>query len=456
MDHPGTAGQVSRSVLTGHASALVLAIVWLLFGAGVYLPDIGRGFIKDDFGWVAAGAEAMSSPASVFTADQSGTFYRPLVTLTFAADHALYGLHSRGYGFTNLLLYAVCVLLIFAVLRRLDVGVTAAAAGAFAWAVNPSGIDMAVLWLSGRTSLLMTAFSCGSLLLFLRKQQLAGTIACMGALLCKEDAIALPIIILGGLWFSRADSKEMVRSAGALAIAEIVYFYVRAGTHAITVADAPDFYRLTWDPIVIAVNVLHYVDRSATSTAVLAVAALAVYGRRPVFEGPDRRRLVFGFVWFISGLIITARVPVRSTLYAVFPSVAAAIVLATLIDRLQSGTRSPSAEWRLQAVFASVLLLIPLYGIRNDRWVEPARVSARTMKAVGSQAPPNGGTIVFEDEPVRFSNFTDAFGGAETLAVRLFTGRNIDARVVLPGTGGAVSREAIRFRLIHGAVVRAD
>jgi hypothetical protein len=132
------------------------------------------------------------------------------------------------------------------------------------------------------------------------------------------------------------------------------------------------------------------------------------------------------------------------------------MVLAALIDRLQGGTTSPSAERRLQAVFASVILLIPVYGIRNDRWIEPARVSTRTMKAVESQALPNEGTIVFEDEAVRFSSFTDAFGGAETLAVRLFTGRNIDARVVLPGTGGAVSRETIRFRLIHGAVVRSD
>jgi hypothetical protein len=342
------------------------------------------------------------------------------------------------------------------VLRRLEVGVTAAAAGAFAWAVNPSGVEMAVLWLSGRTSLLMTAFSCASLLLFLRKRRLAGTIACMGALLCKEDAVALPIIILGGLWFSRADPKEMLRSAGALAMVEIVYFYVRAGTHAISVASAPDFYRLTWDPIVMAVNLLHYIDRSATSTAVLAVAVVAVYRRKPVFQGQDRRRLVFGLVWFISGLIITARVPVRSSLYAVFPSVAAAITFATLIDRLQHGTTPSSAEWRLQAVFASVLLLIPVYSIRNDRWVEPARVSTRTMKAMASQTLPNEGTIVFEDESVRFANFTDAFGGAETKAVRLYTGRHIDALVVLPGIGGGVKGETIRFRLINGAVVRSD
>jgi hypothetical protein len=106
-----------------------------------------------------------------------------------------------------------------------------------------------------------------------------------------------------GLWFSGPDSKETLRSAGALAMAEIVYFYLRAGTHAISVAHAPDYYRLTWDPIVIAVNVMHYIDRSATSTAVLAVAAAAVYRRKPVFEGQDRRRLVFGLVWFISGLI---------------------------------------------------------------------------------------------------------------------------------------------------------
>ena len=94
-------------------------IIWIAFTAAVYVPAAGLGFVKDDFAWVTAATQAAAQPLSVFTRDASGTFYRPLVTLSFAADYTLYGLSSRGYGVTNLLLYAACALAIGALFRGL-------------------------------------------------------------------------------------------------------------------------------------------------------------------------------------------------------------------------------------------------------------------------------------------------------------------------------------------------
>lgn len=45
-------------------------------------------------------------------------FYRPVASLTFEADNALYHDNAAGYGFTNVLLCAVCVLLLFWFLRE--------------------------------------------------------------------------------------------------------------------------------------------------------------------------------------------------------------------------------------------------------------------------------------------------------------------------------------------------
>jgi hypothetical protein len=72
----------------------------------------------------------------------------------------------------------------------------------------------------------------------------------------------------------------------------------------------------------------------------------------------------------------------RSTFYALFPSVAVAIAFATVVNRLHQQSQRPVHQWRVAAVCSVVLLLIPAYGVRNDRWVEPARVSSRVMRVL--------------------------------------------------------------------------
>ena len=59
------------------AVASAIAIVWLLFTAAVYLDDVGRGFIKDDFGWVLDGTAALQHPLRSFVGGWQGNFYRP-------------------------------------------------------------------------------------------------------------------------------------------------------------------------------------------------------------------------------------------------------------------------------------------------------------------------------------------------------------------------------------------
>ena len=65
----------------------VLAALLAIFVALVYVPDIGRGFLKDDFGWIARAQPALRNPAAALRGDYSGTFYRPLVLFSFAADY---------------------------------------------------------------------------------------------------------------------------------------------------------------------------------------------------------------------------------------------------------------------------------------------------------------------------------------------------------------------------------
>ncbi|MGH2670068.1 MAG: hypothetical protein ACRDH5_13310, partial [bacterium] len=66
------------------AAAFVLLSAFLL----AYADDAGHGFIKDDFAWIRGSRAGWNA----FLHDTGG-FYRPLVSLTFAANQALFGLN---------------------------------------------------------------------------------------------------------------------------------------------------------------------------------------------------------------------------------------------------------------------------------------------------------------------------------------------------------------------------
>src|SRR5262249_14341586 len=153
------------------------------------------GFVKDDFTWIRDARTLRADPRHALLPATPG-FYRPLVTASFAADEAQYGLNARRYGFTNLWLYALCLVAILVLLREVGISAAGAAIGAFAWGVNPHGINMAVVWLSGRTSLLLTLFATLAAFTFLRRRRTIGALLLFAALLAKEEAVALPIVLL--------------------------------------------------------------------------------------------------------------------------------------------------------------------------------------------------------------------------------------------------------------------
>ena len=146
---------------------VALVLVALAFTGAVYVPDVGRGFVKDDFDWIAASRDGLHHPMAILLPGAVG-FYRPIVSFTFALDAATYGLDSRGYGFTNLALFLLCG----GALVHLGcaVGLTRRAAmlAAFIWMANPHGINMALLWISGRTALCLALFTALAVASFLK------------------------------------------------------------------------------------------------------------------------------------------------------------------------------------------------------------------------------------------------------------------------------------------------
>jgi hypothetical protein len=203
-----------------------------------------------------------------------------------------------------------------------------------------------------------------------------------------------------------------------------LYFILRSRTSAFLPLSAPDYYRLTFAPAAVGRNVLEYLDRSCTfMAAALLLLALAAR-RRPRLDERERAWALRGLAWLVGGFGITVFVPVRSSLYACFPSVGSAMAAAAVASSLW---RQASPRARRAAQVAAVLLplaLVPLQRTRNTRMVRTAELSAAVLEQVRPHAASlaAGHVLVLEDDPGARVNVRGAFGTLVTDAVRLFTG----------------------------------
>jgi hypothetical protein len=433
-----------------------LPIAWFVFVAAVFCPDLGRGFIKDDFTWIRTAQAATTNPVTLIRQPDAG-FYRPMVTLTFAFDYAVHGWKARGYGWTNLALYILCVGAVAALALSIDLPRPVAVWSAFLWAVNPHGVNMAILWLSGRTALLLACFSLLAAVAFVRRWYGAAAVLLACALLSKEEAVALPFILLAWAWMPRRARPAWPAIAAAV-VPLALYLILRSLTPAMTPGTAPAFYQFTTDPVSVIRNIGEYLDRSATLPAVAALLAMLAYRTRPKMTEDDSRVLMMMGAWWAGMFAITIWLPVRSSLYAVCPSAAAAVVGALLIERTRAASVRPLLPFE-PAVAVLLLAAIPIYAMRDDLRAEAARVSQRTLDEIAHDLPalPQTGVVVLHEDP-DFPVFREAFGGLASEALRTRFGREWDARIedgAAPlrdpaGRGGVIAEYWIR----HGSVTR--
>jgi hypothetical protein len=146
-------------------------------------------------------------------------------------------------------------------------------------------------------------------------------------------------------------------------VAAAIYLIVRAQTGAFGLSDAPEYYRLTFDPRLVIRNAAEYLDRGATWAAIAGVLVFLVAPRGTSLNDDERRVIRFGVVWFALMFAITVFVPIRSSLYAVAPSIGSALAAGALASRAR---RAAPHRFALvcTALIACVAVLIPVYRIR--------------------------------------------------------------------------------------------
>jgi hypothetical protein len=455
-----------------HAPARTAALWLLAVWCCAYLPDVGHGFVKDDFAWIAHSRLVDLSSFEHITFDALG-FYRPIVAASFMLNDLIFGAWSFGFGLTNCLLALACAAAIAALARDVGLGPRTAVAAAALWAFNFHGINMAVLWLSGRTSLLLTLFGVMAIRSAIRRRRLALFAWTLLALGSKEEAVLLPLVCLvwalpGAWWRSSHRWRGMVDAARDTAgawFALAPYAWLRLQSGAMTPAAAPDHYRFTVDPGTVARNIAAYADRSSTF-AVAALVLLAVMMRRRPSPGSIRGDTVAkGLALLVAGFGITVWLPVRSSLYSVWPSVGIVIAVAAIAEAWL--VRASAREMRRLAWTAALLpvLLLPIYWQRNTRWVELADLSTRTLGVLQQHTPAiaEGSVIELVDDGTTRANLTNAFGELVTDAADLYLEGKYELRIEktgqgTPGSPASIGADAPRavFRLVDGELERVD
>jgi hypothetical protein len=432
------------------AAAAALAGAFLL----IYLPDLGHGFIADDFRWIVESRSDSIGDLMALLGANTG-FYRPVVSWSFAADHALWDTNAFGYGITNLVLCFATAAALFALARRFALPPSAALLVAGVWLFNFHAVNMALLWLSGRTALLVAVFSLGTAHAALRQRfLLAGVLAFM-AMLSKEEAVALPALFGAFILVTERRARSVVRTL-PLWVALGVYAALRLQSGAFGPMDAPSYYQFSFVPALLARNILEYTDRAGTFAALVIVVLAAAARVRLRDVTPDERRvLIFAGLWIAATYAITVLLPVRSSLYALLPSLGTALAAGVIAS---AAARRDPRLFRYAAIglIVAAFALHPVYRSRNVRWTGLAELSEQVMTTIQRDASGRAaGHVVLIDALGERFNLQSAFGALFPEAMRLRVGEGWTGEVVAESSE-AQRRGDLSYRLVNGALVRAD
>jgi hypothetical protein len=207
------------SLSIGYVGALVLICAGVL----AYANSLSGPFVIDDKPAIVDNTHIrqiwpLSRP--LVTDPESPVAGRPLVSLSFAINYAIGGLHVGGYHAVNIVLHVVCALLLFGVIHRTlslpalqlaDRSKPVALATALLWLVHPLNTE-AVDYLTQRTELMMGVCYLLTLYASIRSWNSAppvrngrnpsagwwpvlAVIACGLGMACKESMVTAPVMV---------------------------------------------------------------------------------------------------------------------------------------------------------------------------------------------------------------------------------------------------------------------
>ncbi len=351
---------MKKSVIMGAVkkSAVWVLVLLVFLQILIYAPNVGKGFVRDDFTWLDnVVREGKTDYLRPFT--RTTGFFRPLVSFTFGIQYQLHGLQSKSFGLFNLFLHTLNIILVYILLSSQKESKSYAIWTAALFALNGKAANMAVGWVSGRTTLLFSFFMLLSLCLYLRipkkgvlRPVLTG-IFYLAALLSKETAAAAPIFIFLYTFFKNdGDAKERsflpkfkaaATASSIFILPLVIYLLLRFQSDAMTPFNVPEFYRYNFSAPLLIENLIEYIIRGGLLdiylilliSILLLISFLILKGPRdkPKSEQRlDRRVFLWGLFWFVCFILPELFIPARSSLYSYFPQIGIHLSALTVIS----------------------------------------------------------------------------------------------------------------------------
>jgi hypothetical protein len=209
-------------VLAAYASALTGGFVWDDYDLILENPLIAGGARLRDF---------FLQPFWSNPLVESRAFYRPLVTLSYALDHRIWGSSAFGYHATNLLLHLGCTLLVVLLCRRAGARWPVASLLGCLFGLFPR-LTESVAWVSGRTDPAATLFALAALLAWVPgpgrwPRKIAAALLLLLGLLCKEVAIAAFVALVAWELAVERRPRALVH-VSPLVVAVLAYIGLRS------------------------------------------------------------------------------------------------------------------------------------------------------------------------------------------------------------------------------------
>ncbi len=199
-----------------------IAAALAVLSAVTYLPSLNNGFISDDYVILARASAWKDGLALVFgmTPDR----FRITSYLAFGLLEALFRHYAAAFYCFTILLHFVNAVLVWRLLGIASGSRQVAVLGAVIFAVGQSPQE-GVMWLAAMNEELVTLFIQAALLAWVRARFACSAAACVGALLSKESA---PVVLLLLPLVGDAGRRRRVLRWQVLWIAVPVAFFLLA------------------------------------------------------------------------------------------------------------------------------------------------------------------------------------------------------------------------------------
>jgi protein O-mannosyl-transferase len=441
---------------SGASARLTLIVVAMLSSLLLYGRVFSASFVSDDFDLLALAATFR--PADLLT-PYLGGFFRPVARLFIHLQLRLWGPDPHGYHLVAAALHGVNATLVMALagmlLRAEPAGqergrTHVAFVAGLIYLVLACHVE-AVAWIACAADLLATLFGLLCLVALLRAHTRgcvwlgAALLACGLALLCKESAVAVPLLAVA-LETARARRGQSARTlavCGAFLILLAAYFGVRDAVLGDLLAGHNRGVWLNLDPLRVARHLVLFSARTVLPPLALTWAIpllggvlLVSWGMYRTTGGPaaempptaSQKRAIGP--WPLAGLFVVALIPVltlglaehstESERHLYLPSIFAAMLLAlplsSLIDALPKAGRVALAVFVLGQTLLCTLAL--------EHWRTAGELAQRVVRVLSSSRGPGRDVVL---------NLPDSFRGAYVLAngidhaVQLFDGMNAAA-----------------------------